>query len=186
VSIPILNVTSAAGDSGALVFVPDPGGDTMTTEISSRRLADHRLLTESLGHVAAVAEDLVADFYRQLSADYPEMRRTFPALFPADLQPQREKLLGAMVTLVTNYDRPAQLMPLLTTLGREHVGYGVELSHYAAAGATLMSVLRRFVGDAWNDEYEGAWQRAYTFVAGAMIMASVELADAEVPDLRAA
>lgn len=158
----------------------------MTTDISSRRLADHRLLTESLGHVAAVADDLVAAFYRQLFADYPEMRRMFPALFPADLQPQREKLLKAIVALVTSYDRPDQLMPFLTTLGREHVGHGVELSHYAAVGSTLMSVLPRFVGDAWNEEYEGAWQRAYTFAAGAMIMASVELADAEVSDLRAA
>jgi hemoglobin-like flavoprotein len=154
----------------------------MTTEISSRRLEDHRLLTESLGLVAPVADDLVAAFYRQLFADHPRFR----SLFPANLQPQREKLLRAIVALVAHYDRPDQLVPALTAMGRNHVGYGAELSHYAAFGSTLMSVLRRFTGEAWNDEYEGAWQRAYTFAAGTMIMASLELADTEVSDLRAA
>jgi hemoglobin-like flavoprotein len=154
----------------------------MTTEISSRRLEDHRLLTESLGLVAPVADDLVAAFYRQLFADHPRFR----SMFPANMQPQREKLLRAIVALVTHYDRPDQLIPALTAMGRNHVGYGAELSHYAAVGSTLMSVLRRFTGEAWNDEYEGAWQRAYTFAASTMIMASVELADTEVSDLRAA
>jgi hemoglobin-like flavoprotein len=154
----------------------------MTTEISSRRLEDHRLLTECLGLVAPVADDLVAAFYRQLFTDFPQFR----SMFPANMQPLREKLLRAIVTLVTHYDRPDQLVPALTAMGRNHIGYGAELTHYAAAGSTLMSVLRRFAGAAWNDEYEGAWQRAYTFAAGTMIMASAELADSEVPDLRAA
>jgi hemoglobin-like flavoprotein len=154
----------------------------MTAEISSRRLEDHRLLTESLGLVAPVADDLVAAFYRQLFSDHPRFR----GMFPASMQPQREKLLRAIVALVTHYDRPDQLVPALTAMGRNHVGYGAELSHYAAFGSTLMSVLRRFTGEAWNDEYEGAWQRAYTFAAGTMIMASIEPADTEVSDLRAA
>jgi hemoglobin-like flavoprotein len=154
----------------------------MTTEISSRRLEDHRLLTESLGLVAPVADDLVAAFYRQLFADYPRFR----SMFPANMQPQREKLLRAIVALVTRYDRPDQLVPMLAALGRNHVGYGAELGHYAAVGSTLMTVLRRFAGAEWNDEYEGAWQRAYTFAAGTMMTAAVELADTEVADLRAA
>lgn len=158
----------------------------MTTEISARRLDDHRLLTESLGLVASVAEDLAAAFYRQLLTNYPELRGMFPALFPANMQPQREKLLKAIVVLVTHYDRPDQLVPVLAAMGRSHAGYGVELSHYAAAGSTLMSVLRRFTGEAWNDEYEGAWLRAYAFATGTMITASVEMADSEVAELRAA
>jgi hemoglobin-like flavoprotein len=154
----------------------------MTTEISSRRLEDHRLLTESLGLVAPVAEDLVAAFYRQLFSDHPRFR----GLFPANMQRQREKLLRAIVALVSRYDRPDQLVPTLAAMGRNHIGYGAELGDYAAFGSTLMSVLRRFIGEAWNDEYEGAWQRAYAFAAGTMITASVELADTEVSGLRAA
>ncbi|MDT4987707.1 MAG: hypothetical protein QOI74_1801 [Micromonosporaceae bacterium] len=148
----------------------------MTTESSSRRLEDHRLLTESLGLIAPVAHNLVGAFYQQLFTEYPQLR----GMFPANMEPQREKLLTAIVALVTHYDRPQQLTPALTAMGRNHVGYGAQLAHYAAVGSTLLSVLRRFAGDAWNDEYEGAWQRAYTFAAGTMMAAAVEVTESEV------
>ena len=154
----------------------------MTTASSSRRTEDYRLLNESLGLVAPVAHNLVAAFYQQLFAEYPEVRH----LFPANMQPQRERLLKAIVALVTHYDRPDQLVPALTTMGRNHVRYGAQLGHYAAVGTTLMSVLQQFAGDAWNPEYEGAWQRAYTFAAGTMMAAAVDVAESEVPDRLAA
>src|SRR3954447_996753 len=139
----------------------------MTADTSPRRLEDHRLLTESLGLVAPVAHDLVAAFYRQLFTDYPQVR----GMFPANMEPQREKLLKAIIALVTHYDRPDVLGPALATMGRSHVRYGAEFGHYAAVGSTLMAVRRRFAGDAWNADYEGAWQRAYTYAAGTMLMA---------------
>jgi len=145
-------------------------------------MEDHRLLNESLGLLAPVAHNLVAAFYQQLFTDYPQVR----TLFPANMEPQREKLLKAIVALVTHYDRPDQLTPALTAMGRNHVGYGTQLGHYAAVGATLMSVLERFAGAAWNPEYEGAWQRAYEFAAGTMMAAAVEVADNEVPNRVAA
>jgi methyl-accepting chemotaxis protein len=145
-------------------------------------MEDHRLLTESLGLIAPVAHNLVAAFYRQLFTEYPQVR----GLFPANMEPQREKLLKAIIALVTQYDRPDQLVPALTAMGRNHVGYGAQIGHYAAVGSTLMSVLRRFAGKEWNADYEGAWQRAYTFAAGTMMMAAVEVADSEVSALRAA
>jgi hemoglobin-like flavoprotein len=154
----------------------------MTMDLSSRRMEDYRLLNESLGLVAPVAHDLVAAFYDQLFTEYPQVR----GLFPANMEPQREKLLKAIIALVTHYDRPDQLLPALTTLGRNHVRYGAQLGHYAAVGGTLMSVLRRFAGDAWNSEYEGAWQRAYTFAAGTMMTAAVEVADQEISGRMAA
>ena len=92
----------------------------------------------------------------------------------------------AIIALVTHYDRPNQLTPALTALGRTHIRYGAQLSHYAAVGGTLMSVLRRYAGGAWNAEYEGAWQRAYTWAAGTMMMAAVEAAEVDEVDRMAA
>jgi methyl-accepting chemotaxis protein len=154
----------------------------MAADTNARRVEDHRLLTESLGLITPVAHDVVAAFYQQLFLDYPQVR----ALFPANLQPQREKLLSAIIALVTHYDRPDQLTTALTSLGRNHIRYGTQLSHYAAVGETLMTVLRRFAGAAWNDEYEGAWQRAYTFAAGTMMMAAVQAAEVTTPTRMAA
>jgi methyl-accepting chemotaxis protein len=138
------------------------------TQDVSRRGADARLLRESLDLLAPVAPAVVAAFYEQLFADNPTVRSMFPEVM--DLQ--RERLLGAIVALAGHYDEPEQLVPALTALGRNHVRYETELVHYAAVGEALLAVLRRFAGEAWSADYEGAWRRAYTFAAGTMMVAS--------------
>lgn len=144
----------------------------MNLDIEAHRLQDHRLLQESLGLVAPVAGDLVAAFYDRLFEDYPQVRPMFPAVM--DLQ--RERLLKAIIALVTHYDHPEQLMPALTAMGRNHVGYGAQPAHFDAVGATLLATLAAFAGPAWSPEYEGAWTRAYTFAAGTMIRAGEDVA----------
>jgi len=134
---------------------------------TTRQVGDQRLLAESLDLIAPVAGELVTSFYDQLFVDYPEVR----PMFPVHLDGQKDKLLKAIIALVTHYDRPEQLLPALTAMGRRHDGYGVRIDHYSAVGLTLLSTLRRFAGTAWNAEYEGAWLRAYTFAAGVMMQA---------------
>jgi hemoglobin-like flavoprotein len=141
---------------------------------SSTRIEDHKLLQASLALVAPRADELVASFYDQLFTEHPTVR----SLFPAVMDLQREKLLKALIALVTHYDTPEQLMPALTTMGRNHVRYGAEIEHYGAVGSILLATLSRFAGDAWTPELEGAWTRAYTFAAGAM-MQGAEAAKAE-------
>lgn len=134
---------------------------------STTRAEDARLLQASLGLVAPVADQLIVDFYDKLFADYPQVRPMFPAVMDA----QREKLLKAVIALVTHYDNPEALMPALTSMGRNHVKYGAEQAHYGAVGTTLLAVLEKYAGDAWTPELAGAWERAYTFAAGAMMAA---------------
>jgi hemoglobin-like flavoprotein len=147
----------------------------MDHDTDAQRLHDHQLLTESLGLIAPVAGEVIAAFYDQLFHDYPQVR----SMFPAEMDLQRERLLKAIIALVTHYDRPDQLLPALTAMGHRHTGYGAVEAHYTAVGATLLTTLRRFAGDAWNDGYEGAWLRAYTFAATAMLKADT----IAVPDI---
>jgi hemoglobin-like flavoprotein len=134
------------------------------------RSEDARMLKESLGLVAPVAEQLVADIYDKLFADYPQVRPMFPAV----MDMQREKLLKAIIALVTHYDQPDALTPALTAMGRNHVRYGAVMEHYAAVGQTLLATLERYAGDAWTPELAGAWERAYTWAAGTMMRAATE------------
>jgi hemoglobin-like flavoprotein len=134
-------------------------------DLDTQRIEDHRLLQESLGLVAPVADDLIRAFYDQLFADFPQVRPMFPAIM--DLQ--RERLLAAIVAVVTHYDHPERLMPALTAMGRQHAGYGVRPEHFDAVGATLLATLRSFAGPAWTPAYEEAWTRMYTFAATTMI-----------------
>ena len=128
---------------------------------------DQRLLKESLDLVAPVADQLIAAFYDRLFTGYPEVRPMFPPV----MDTQRERLLNAVIALVTHYDHPEKLRPALTAMGRRHEAYGVTLGHYAAVGGALLATLRDFAGSAWSPAYEGAWARAYTFAAGTMMQA---------------
>jgi methyl-accepting chemotaxis protein len=147
----------------------------MADKNTVRRAEDARLLRESLDLVAPVAPEMIAAFYDQLFVDHPTLR----PMFPAAMDLQRERLLKAVMALVTHYDRPAVLVPALNSMGRSHVRYGVQLGHYAAVGGALVTTMRRFAGDAWSPAYEGAWQRAYSFAAGTM-MAAAALAPSAV------
>jgi methyl-accepting chemotaxis protein len=144
-----------------LTWLADQREAAVDTDTTVQRTVDAQLLQESLNLVAPVAGELIASFYDQLFTDYPEVR----PMFPANMDLQQERLLKAVIALVTHYDQPEALLPALTQMGNNHVKYGVQL------GATLLATLRRFAGDAWNAEYEGAWGRAYTFAAGAMMQA---------------
>jgi len=97
----------------------------------ARHVGDQQLLAESLGLLTPVASDVVASFYDQLFADHPQVR----PMFPSAMEGQRDKLLKAIIALVTHYDRPEQLVPALTAMGRRHEEYGVRIDHYSASGS---------------------------------------------------
>jgi hemoglobin-like flavoprotein len=147
----------------------------MDLDIDAHRTQDHRLLTESLGLVAPVAADLVASFYDRLFHDHPEVR----AMFPAVMDLQRERLLKAIIALVTHYDHPEQLMPALAAMGRNHVRYGAQPAHFDVVGSILLDTLAEYAGPAWSPDYEAAWTRAYTFAATTMIRAGEDTAGEE-------
>jgi methyl-accepting chemotaxis protein len=142
-------------------------GGAIETEIASRRSEDARLLRDSLALIAPVADELIENFYDRLFAEYPHMRLMFPAVMDV----QRERSLKAVIALVTYYDTPDALLPALSVIGRHYARYGASMEHYAAIGQMLLATLAAFVGDAWTPELAGAWERAYSFAAGAMMRA---------------
>jgi methyl-accepting chemotaxis protein len=140
----------------------------MSNPVTPTQVADHRLLSESLALLAPVADQVIGAFYDQLFADQPQYR----AMFPADMDGQRDRLLKAVVALVTHYEDPDALVPALATMGRAHARFPIGLAEYAAVGQALLITLARFAGPAWTPQYERAWTRAYTFAAGTMLQAS--------------
>jgi hemoglobin-like flavoprotein len=137
----------------------------MTEETTSSHEADAKLLNASLEVVADRADELIASFYGRLFNEYPAVR----PMFPANMDAQHDKLLGAIIALVTNYENPEALRPTLEALGAKHDGWGVRPEHYTAVAGCLLATLREYAGDAFTPEVEGAWVRAYTFAAGTMM-----------------
>ena len=126
---------------------------------------DTSALKENFAAVAARGGDDVAlYFYSYLFLKYPETR----AMFPPAMTRQRDRLVGALVRIVTNVDNGAVLVPYLEDLGRDHRKFGTLTAHYPAVGEALLATLRHFSGDAWTDRLAADWAAAYGVVAAAM------------------
>lgn len=128
---------------------------------------------------AAVAahggDDVALYFYSYLFLKYPETRDMFP---PA-MTRQRDRLVGALVRIVTNVDNVGELVPYLEDLGRDHRKFGTLTAHYPAVGEALLATLRHFSGAAWTEELQENWATAYGVVAGAMSGAAERVAESE-------
>ena len=70
------------------------------------------------------------------------------------------------VKMLTKLD---ELVPILTSLGTKHVGYGVVPEHYAVVGEALIATLSDALGDAFDAETKDAWVAVYGIVQKTMI-----------------
>ena len=121
------------------------------------------------GNFAAAAanggDDVAMYFYSYLFLKYPETR----AMFPPAMTRQRDRLVGALIRIVTDVDNVANLVPYLEDLGRDHRKFGAVAAHYPAVGEALLTTLRHFSGDSWTQKLHDDWAAAYGIVAGAMV-----------------
>jgi NAD(P)H-flavin reductase/hemoglobin-like flavoprotein len=139
---------------------------------------DTAALKENFAVVAGHGPDEVAMyFYSYLFLRFPETR----AMFPPAMTKQRDRLVGALVRIVTNVDKVDQLVPYLEDLGRDHRKFGTLGAHYPAVGEALLTTLRHFSGPAWTDKLAEDWAAAYGVVAGAMSGAADKVAEREPP-----
>merc|ERR1712238_514274 len=63
----------------------------------------------------------------------------------------------------------SKLVPLLTSLGRRHIGYGVDEAFWPALGTALNITLSDLLGDGFTNEVENAWNVVYGFTSSIMI-----------------
>ncbi|MBX3724572.1 MAG: hypothetical protein KF823_01465 [Xanthomonadales bacterium] len=122
--------------------------------------------------------DTAALFYRHLFDLAPQAR----PLFPEDMEAQGEKLMSMLAAIVSALDRPDELHALFADMGRRHVGYGAQESHYDAVGAALLRSLHDALGPAWSPGVEDAWAQVYGAMAEAMIEGASRTAGAPAPE----
>ncbi len=123
--------------------------------------------------VGIAADAFAARFYDRLFRLDPTLR----TLFPADLSPQRRKLVQALATVVAGLDRLDGIVGAIRGLGCRHGGYGVTAEHYATVGEALLATLEERL-ESFDETHRAAWGRAYTTLADVMIDAAREAAAA--------
>jgi NAD(P)H-flavin reductase/hemoglobin-like flavoprotein len=124
-----------------------------------------RLLKESWTLVEEQQDRVAGYFYARIFLANPQLRD----LFPVQMDVQRARLLGAIVTAVQTLDDPERFDQYLRALGRDHRKFHVDAEHYDAVGHALLEALRTFAGQSWSIEYDQAWRDAYDVIARKMI-----------------
>jgi len=125
--------------------------------------------------VVPIADAAAALFYDRLFALDASLR---PLFADTDMAEQRRKLMQALAAVVNGLDNLEPLIPVLETLGRNHVRYGVIDRHYDTVGAALLWTLEQGLKDAWTPAAKAAWITAYGTVAGVMRAAAASSAPA--------
>jgi NAD(P)H-flavin reductase len=90
---------------------------------------------------------------------------------------QRDKLVAALGAVVCSVDELDKVVPLLEQLGRDHRRFAVITEHYTAVGASLLAMLKKFLGPLWTPDLADAWVQAYGLVAKVMVSAAEQHED---------
>jgi len=128
------------------------------------------LLKESWTLVEEQQDKLASYFYARMFLSNPQLRD----LFPIQMDVQRARLLGAIVTAIQSVEDPERFDAHLRALGRDHRKFHVTPAHYDTVGHALLEALRTFAGPDWTYEYDQAWRDAYTSIANTMINGAAE------------
>lgn len=122
------------------------------------------LVRQTFAQAEAKAGIAALTFYQRLFELDPSLR----PLFHADIEEQGRKLMLALRYTVDTLESPQALQPVLESMGRRHVGYGVRDEHYDTVGAALLGMLEQVLGPAFTPETAEAWGKAYGHVAAVM------------------
>merc|ERR1719416_90497 len=79
------------------------------------------------------------------------------------------KVLNAVGCVVAGLQDSSKLVPLLTSLGRRHIGYAVSEAWWPLLGKAVNMALSDILGDAFTSEVENAWTVVYGFASSIMI-----------------
>lgn len=129
------------------------------------------LVQESFEKVKPIASTAAEIFYTKLFELDPALK----PLFPSDQEKmamQGNKLMTMLGSAVAGLSNLDMLVPVLENLGKKHVEYKVEPSHYNTVGAALLDTLSVGLGDDFTPEVKEAWTSVYGTMSDVMIKAS--------------
>jgi hemoglobin-like flavoprotein len=136
-----------------------------------------KLVQQTFGQVAPIADKAADLFYDRLFAIAPEVR----SLFPSDLTEQKKKLMQMIAVAVTNLHQVEKIVSAVEDLGRRHAGYGVAAKHYEPVGAALLWTLEPGLAPSFTPPVTAAWTETYMTLAGVMQKAAATVAPSAAP-----
>ncbi|WP_282124263.1 globin family protein [Algibacter mikhailovii] len=130
------------------------------------------LVQESFEKVKPIAPAAAEIFYTKLFELDPQLKPLFPTDKEGAMVEQGNKLMTMLAAAVAGLSNLDALIPVLKDLGKRHVAYRVEPSHYETVGAALLGTLEAGLGDAFTDDVKEAWTSVYGTMSSVMIDAA--------------
>ena len=123
---------------------------------------DLTLIKETRATFVSDPDTAAALFYNKLFEIDPSTRE----MFPHDIQDQGRKLMTTLAVAIDALENWDRLAPILAGLARRHLGYSVEVYHYASVAQAFQETLAAADVD---DATCAAWQRAMSALTEYMI-----------------
>jgi len=120
---------------------------------------------ESFDRVFPIKNELATTFYAKLFEIAPAVR----AMFPENMDEQRQKLSDTLAYVVPNLHRPEVIEETILGLARRHRRYGALPAHFGPVGLALVHALKTHMPGEFTEELGVAWLEAYTFISDMMI-----------------
>lgn len=130
------------------------------------------LVQESFKKVKPIAATAADIFYNKLFELDPSLKALFPINKEGAMEIQGNKLMGMLGSAVAGLNNLNVLIPILKNLGKRHVDYKVEQSHYVTVGNALLLTLEAGLGDDFTPEVKEAWTNIYGTMSSVMIEAA--------------
>ncbi len=129
------------------------------------------LVQGSFEKVKPIAPTAAKIFYSKLFELDPSLEPLFPSGEDA-MASQGNKLMSMLASAVAGLNDLEMLVPVLENLGKRHLEYKVEASHYATVGAALLGTLETGLGADFTPEVKEAWTQVYGTMSSVMIGAT--------------
>ncbi len=126
------------------------------------------LVQSSFKKITPIAETAAKIFYDKLFELDPKLKKLFPTANPEAMKGQGNKLMTMLTSAVSGLTNLDKLTPILENLGKTHIGYNVEASHYDTVGTALLETLSIGLGEDFTPEVKEAWTDTYTVMASVM------------------
>ncbi|MGW9124592.1 NO-inducible flavohemoprotein [Paenibacillus chitinolyticus] len=115
-------------------------------------------------------------FYEKLFKSHPELLNLFNHGNQKQGR-QQTALANAVYAAAVHIDRLHEIMPAVKGIAHKHVSLGVTPEQYPIVGENLLAAISEVLGEAATPEILGAWEEAYSVIAGAFIGVETEMAD---------
>ncbi len=125
---------------------------------------EKQLVRDSLPSIRDVAGPVSKLFYGRLFELEPSLR----GLFHEDIGRQGLKLVDMLSAVVDNLDRIEALNPVLQSMGKRHVEYGVTTRHYELLEQAMLWSLGIALEREFDPETRDAWRKVFDAVSLAM------------------